>query len=436
MKAGFFAKDVTPPVGVYLAGYPGRDEPSAAVDDPLYLRVLALEDDDRERLVLVTADLLKLPCDMAWRTKAWCQRALSLRSASVIINLSHTHAAPGLFLQRCYPQWPVDPDYVCFVERSVREGIAAAVADLQPMRMAFGLHQAHFGISRRLPHPERDGMVTMAPNPQGYYDPDLPVLVFYTPGGELRAVLYSYACHPTSKSSLGISADYPGQIAQGLQRELGNGVVPIFAQGAAGSVMPRMRLGDDPEAYRRYWAAAASDLADFVRSGAMRELRPTLRCAESEFELPYDLRRMPSVEQLLSYADPRDTPLPMDYRPANRSIMRLWANDLFEQVRTNTVPTGFRMHLTKVRLSQDLQIVALSGEVTAEVGRMIKEALAPQQTVFFGYCSYTDAYIPAAAMLPYGGHEALVSIYFHERPAPFTAEIDDIIRREVRALEV
>ena len=58
MNAGFFEADVTPPVGSFLAGYPSRSEGSQGVDDPLYLRVIALEDDAGTRLVLLTADLL------------------------------------------------------------------------------------------------------------------------------------------------------------------------------------------------------------------------------------------------------------------------------------------------------------------------------------------------------------------------------------------
>ena len=63
-------------------------------------------------VVLVTADLLKLPRDMAWRTKLWAERTLGLPGAALIINLSHTHAAPALFPQTCYPQWGLDVDYV------------------------------------------------------------------------------------------------------------------------------------------------------------------------------------------------------------------------------------------------------------------------------------------------------------------------------------
>jgi len=430
MKAGFSEKDVTPPVGVYLAGYPSRNEPSQGVDDPLYLRVLALEDEAGERVVLVTGDLLKFPRDMAWRTKTWCEAQLGLKSASLIINLSHTHSAPGLFPQPCYPQWPVNTDYVCQFEQSIREGIEAALNDLRPAEVRYGLHQAHFGVSRRLPQPELGGRVRMAPNPDGYYDPDLPVLTLHRQN-TLEAVLYSYACHPTSKSTLNISADWPGQVSRGLKAELGDEVRTFFVQGAGASIMPRVSLRDGDAKYQAYWSGVANSIAAFVRAGAMRTIEPQLRATEKEFTIPYDMERVPSPETLSAFADPQDTPVPEEIRPANRSILRIWARDLLERIRTDSIETGFRMHLTQVQLDDRLQILAMSGEVTAEVGRMVKDLFPGKETMFFGYCSYTDAYIPVASMLDEGGHEALGSIYFHERPARFVEEIDEIVKREV-----
>jgi hypothetical protein len=433
MRAGFAQRDVTPPVGVYLAGYPSRNEPSQGVDDPLYLRVVALEDDAGERIVLVTGDLLKLPRDMTWRTKLWCETELGLPSASVIMNLSHSHASPGLFLQRCYPQWPLDREYICRFEQAIRDGIRAALADLQPTRVSYGMHQAHFGVSRRKPHPERPGRVTMAANPDGYYDPELPVFAFYR-GDDLAAVLYSYACHATSKSSRNISADWPGQVSMDLKRELGADVMTLFAQGGGGSIMTRMRQHGQEEEYASYWAEVAADLAGFVRSDAMTDIELDLRAAEREFVILYDMSRFPSQAELLALADPEDTPLPFEVRPANLSIVRLWARDMLEWSRAGTLDEGFRMHVTRWQLADGLQLIGMSGEVTAQVGRMIKDLFPDTRTVFLGYCSYTDAYIPTAAMLPEGGHEALESMYFHDRPAPFVPEIDDIIKREVAAV--
>jgi len=429
MKAGFFEQDVTPDRPVYLAGYPGRKEPSQGVDDPLFLRIAAMEDDAGERFVLVTADLLKFPGDMTWRTKQWAEAELGLKSAALVVNLSHTHSAPGLYVQRCYPGWAVDDAYVCGIEQSIREGIAAALDDLQPTRVSYGLHQAHFGVNRRALVPDSGGRRRLGANPDGYYDPDLPVFAFHRED-DLCAVLYSYACHATSKNRPLVSADWPGQVSQALKRELGDGVVTLFAQGAGGSVMSRKRLGTDEEGYAPYWAEVGRDIADFVRSDAMTDLDLQLNCDEKVFLLPYDMDRFPSRRELMEAADPRDTPFPDELRPANRSILRLWARDMIERVRTDSVPKGFPMHLTRVRLNDSLQIMALSGEVTAEVGRMIKSLFPQDGTLFLGYCSYTEAYIPTAAMLPEGGHEALCSIYFHERPAPFKAEIDEILKRE------
>jgi len=434
MRAGFVETDVTPPLGSFLAGFPNRTEGSQGVDDPLYLRIVALEDDARERVVLVTADLLKWPRDMSWRTKLWAEQELGLPSAALILNLSHTHSAPGLFLQRCYPHWPIDREYICRVEQSIREGIAAALRDLRPTRIRYGMHEAHFGVNRRLPDPQT-GIVTMRPNEDGYYDAELPVFAFYREGHDApAAVLYSYACHPTSKNTLHISADWPGQVSRGLKAELGEQVMTLFAQGAGASIMPRVRQADGQEQYEAYWREVAAGIAAFVRSDAMREIELSLRAAEREFTIPYDRERLPSVDELLALADPRDTELPESFRPANRSIVRLWARDMLELMRTDSLPEGFRMHVTRWRPAEGLQLVGMSGEVTAEVGRAVKGLFPDEQTVFLGYCSYTDAYIPTAAMLPEGGHEALASMYFHDRPAPFVPEIDTIIAREVRAV--
>ena len=432
-KAGFFEADVTPPVGSYLAGFPNRHEGSQGVADPLYLRIVALDDDAGERVVLVTADLLKWPRDMCWRTKMWAEEELGLPSPALILNLSHTHSAPGLFLQRCYPHWPIDREYICSLEQSLREGIAAAMADLQPTRIEYGLGEGKFGVNRRLPDPET-GIVTMRPNDGGYRDLDLPVFAFHR-DGELAALLYSYACHPTSRNTLMISADWPGQISQGLKEELGDGVMTLFAQGAGASIMPRVREGDGEQQYAEHWRTVANGIADFARSNAMREMELELAAAEREFEIPYDMSRLASRDELMTMADPHDTEIPDGFRPANRSIVRIWARDLLEQMRTDTVPEAFRMHLTRWRLAEGLQLTGMSGEVTAEVGRAVKD-LFDEETIFLGYCSYTDAYIPTAEMLPQGGHEALGSMCFHERPAPFVPEMDEIIAREVLALEL
>lgn len=431
-NAGFCVKDVTPERPVHLAGYPSRRDPSEGVADPLYLRALALEDSGGNRLVILTADLLKWPRDMAWRTKRWAQAALGLPSAALILNTSHSHCTPALFHQECYPQWGLDVEYVRFVEQSMRECVAGALDDLRPMRVRYGLHRMEFGVNRRQPNPDLPGKVKLGPNPDGYFDPDLPTLAFHRPGGdEIEAVFYSYACHPTARGGNVVSADWPGEVSRGIKKRLGDKAIVLFAQGAGGSVMARVghkRFGE--EAYRQAFDTVAAEIAGFVQSDAMRDIELSIETSESEFPLPFDRDKAPSDEELMLYADPSEPPADRFIRPANRQILRLWAGQILEMRRTGALPEAYTMHVTRARLAQCLRIIAMSGEVTADMGRLVKNDEG-EGTVFLGYCSYTDAYIPTADMLDAEGHEALYSIYFQGRPAPFAREINEAVLQGV-----
>jgi len=435
-KAGFFVKDITPDGPVYLAGYPSRRAPSEGVDDPLFLRIVVLEDRAGNRAALVTADLLKCPKDMTWRLKRWSERTLGIPSSSIVINFSHTHSAPTLFFQPCYPNWAVDVEYVRGLEQTIRDGLAEAVRSLEPVRVRYGLHQAHFGINRRMPDPERPGKVRLGLNPEGYYDPEMPMLSFHKPENDkMVAILYSYACHPTSKAANLVSADYPGELSRLLKQNLGSHVVTLFAQGAGASVMTRFRCRTPEERaeYSARWSEVAGAMSAFVLSDRMQDIRLDIASAEHEFVIPYDRSRQLSEEELLAWADPSEPEIERFVRPANRQICRLWACSMLECLRTGALPEGFVVHATRLRLADELQVIGLSGEVTAEVGRLVKDAEGDKRTIFLGYCGYTDAYVPTAAMLPEEGHEATYSIYFHVRPAPFVKEIDEIVLGAIEA---
>ena len=68
---------------------------------------------------------------------------------------------------------------------------------------------------------------------------------------------------------------------------------------------------------------------------------------------------------------------------------------------------------------------------------MIKDLYPEQQTIFLGYCTDIDAYIPSSRQILEGGYEGDTSIYDSVmREAPFTKDIDGIITKAVAALKV
>src|SRR6266545_6672873 len=57
-KAGLASIDITPTEPIWLAGYAARTHPSEGAVHPIYAKALALEDSRKNRLVIVTTDLL------------------------------------------------------------------------------------------------------------------------------------------------------------------------------------------------------------------------------------------------------------------------------------------------------------------------------------------------------------------------------------------
>lgn len=436
-KAGFFEKDITPHVGGFLDGYDGRTMPSEGVTDPLFLRILALEDSFGKKIVLITADLLRFPEDMSWRIKKWAENNLGLKSSSVILNSSHTHCGPVLTMDSVYPRWNVDFFYVDQLESTICKGIQSAVENLVSAVVKYGVFSSDLGIDRRLPKPDKDGKMVWdwGPYKQGNHDPDMSVLAIYNENGlNMKGLLYSYGCHPTARGGQNISADFPGAVSRGLKKNLGETVYTLFAQGAGGNVKPRIY---DPEKKSfktpskeeldTFGQKHADQISHFLQSENMKEIPLELASAEKEFDIPFDLKRVPGRKALLEHSE-------KDNSNYHNIAYKLWARQLLEQQRTNSVPHDYRMHLTKINLNKDLQIIGMSGEVVAGVGRMVKDLYPDKSTIFLGYCSYTGPYIPTSKIIEEGGYEGEDAMTYCLLPAPFVENIDHIIKKEVLSL--
>lgn len=92
LRAGVARADITPPPGVEMWGYFDRSGPATATLDPLFARVLAL-DDGRQTIALITLDLGRSfgPPQIAWlRDKARRQHQVK----EVMLIASHTHSGP------------------------------------------------------------------------------------------------------------------------------------------------------------------------------------------------------------------------------------------------------------------------------------------------------------------------------------------------------
>src|SRR5687767_13700061 len=81
---------------MWMAGYAARTKPSEGVTLPLFAKALAVEDAEKNRLVVVTMDLIGVPRALRDSLEQQVQRQFKLPRQSLLINASHTHCGPEL----------------------------------------------------------------------------------------------------------------------------------------------------------------------------------------------------------------------------------------------------------------------------------------------------------------------------------------------------
>src|SRR5205807_3455530 len=214
-KAGVASQVITPAQPIYLTGYANRTHPSDGVVQDLKAKALAIEDGSKNRVVIVTTDLIGLPRSITDVVAARAGKEYGLERARLIINSSHTHTGPLIAhnLELMFELSPQDRQVVEEYSRKLTQDlvllIGQAIQNLEPADVWFGNGQAHFAINRREPTPKG---VRIGLNPSGPTDPDVPVLKISSPDGRARVLLFGYACHNTTLGGdmYKISGDYAG----------------------------------------------------------------------------------------------------------------------------------------------------------------------------------------------------------------------------------
>src|SRR5690606_33377237 len=96
MKAGFGQSDLTPRLGVQLAGFgPYRNRAATSILAPISARALVLTERKRMAVVL-SLDLCGTPRVMAARIRRAVATRIGCRESDVFIASTHTHAAPAI----------------------------------------------------------------------------------------------------------------------------------------------------------------------------------------------------------------------------------------------------------------------------------------------------------------------------------------------------
>jgi hypothetical protein len=241
-QAGCARVKITPPVGVYLAGYFHLRE-SKRIRDDLYANAVVVGH-EASRVALVGCDLISPSDELTGAAKALIEKETGIPPESVLIATSHTHTGPetrrgGVTSPVCDPWLDELPCQIA--DAVVRAAKGAFKANLRAGKVrvegyAFNrLFRLKSGLERFGLRGRKDEVVDRA----GSFDPDLQTLGIVDESGRLRAMVVNYAMHPDviggGRADF-ISADWPGELARAVAAVYGEDVVTVFLQGTCGDL--------------------------------------------------------------------------------------------------------------------------------------------------------------------------------------------------------
>ena len=232
MRAGYGAIEITPPMGVELAGYGYYlERKCTSVRDPLFLRAVLLEENGIRQL-LVCFDLLGVSQGIADRVILEAA-ALGVPRDRVLIVSIHTHTGPVIQYHNGCGE--VDPDYIASLETKIRPALEAASGDLSEVTRLSFVHEP-------VPGDELYNRAT----PEGPVDRDARGF-FLSRKENAPILLASAACHGVFLRCIDrVSADFSGEL-HALCAEAG--IRSMYLNGLCGDIDPWQPSPDRMKAF-------------------------------------------------------------------------------------------------------------------------------------------------------------------------------------------
>ncbi|QDT95414.1 neutral/alkaline non-lysosomal ceramidase N-terminal domain-containing protein [Gimesia aquarii] len=355
-KAGVASARITPEKPLRMAGYAGRKEPAEGTEQDLFAKALAVEDQGGNRVVFLTLDLIGVIDQLRADVTKQVQEKFNLPPQALLMNASHTHCGPA------YGRDDAKAYYDTLAQTLVKT-IGQALEGLQPAKLSWSTARCSVAMNRRTPSATG---YRNHPNPNGLVDHQVPVLRVDDPKGELKAVMFGYACHNTTMGFRKWLGDYAGFAQEYFEKDH-PGVTALFMMGCGGDQNPYPRSELHYAHKHGRSLATAVEAALEVNQRALRHQHPLHGPLKATYET-VRLEYLPEKKR-----EPWDYPVQV------------------------------------IQFGNDLTIVALGTEVVVDYSLRIKQELfEPEGPAIWvaGYSNVYSGYIPSKRVLLEGGYEA------------------------------
>ena len=382
MRAGCGKYELTPPMGVELAGYGyylGRC--AETVRDPLYARAVLLE--DGEKTLLISCDVLGLSKTVCREVFAHAE-TMGIPASHVMIVSIHTHTGPAIkYHEGC---GYVSDAYAATVGGLICRAVDEAAKDMDEvtaLRQVCTAFESDLIYNRAA----QDGPV------------DRVIRGFLLERKEKAPIsMLSAACHGVFRGrKTAVSADFAGEINRLMEEK---GFRSIYLNGLCGDIDP-YKPNDDR-------LTAFAELAVRCFETEQKPLPMTVKAGE----LPFTLRLMPVTREDIREAARRAVERAGgEEQPAAR-VALIWEKEMLEKF--DSLRDAEEITCKYVILG-GVPILALPFEGFTRIGQDIRRLIGREDALMPGCAEELLGYLPTRDDIARGAYAALESTFLYKR---------------------
>lgn len=413
---------ITPAGPTHLGGYGARKLKSIGTYSDIYSRAILLSDGE-SGILFISLELTGADRIFISRVKKRIAEISGLGEKDIFIHTVHTHSAPAAYIYRRFP-YTSDDDYLDFLEEKIVECTKECLATSQEGQMEIGKGETYIGMNRRQ---KTDGGIVLAPNPDGPADRDLFVITIKDMEDNVKAVLYSCACHPTvlDHDNLYVTGDFVSPACTEIEKRY-EGAMAMFIQGACGDINPATKAGNTKHRQTYF-----SDI-EFTGKVLANDVYNTIRCGMEKVDVSI---RVKVEDIILPFGEFKTKEFKERMEKANIPAITDYCTGMIKRIESGYFGKGANFLVGMIEFSPRVRMVTLEGEICQGIGVDIKNLYEDGYTIIAGYSNGVIGYVPTVEILREGGYEATAPYMGYGLPGPFAENAEDVILECVKNLK-
>ncbi|WP_018963668.1 neutral/alkaline non-lysosomal ceramidase N-terminal domain-containing protein [Coprothermobacter platensis] len=410
MRFGFSEEVITPPIGVQMAGFIGERK-AEGVHDDLHAKSLYIELNEIDKILFIALDTLAISYSFTQHVAERVSALTNIPKDNILIAATHTHSGPEGLQSITIAKDSGEIMHIndiddTLLEYTEQQAVKSAVQAVQNTHIG-NLYYGECPFTERVFGNRREAMEEPMPT--------FKMLMLSSEEGK-QVLLYNFGCHPTvlHEENHFISADFPGQVASILRKDIPSIDLCMFLNGAAGDMSTRFyRQQSSFEELNRISTVMAQSIERCISKAEKVELE-NVKCTVKTVPIKLKIKKMPEVHALENMLEQAKMELEQA-KKEGKANLRPWQSKVEgveSLIRESKLVDGATSVSTAFKIIKmgNFVFAGIPGELFSTLGKEIEEALKPQTVFVVGYCTDYIGYIPDKTAYEEGGYETLSTL--------------------------